>query len=194
MAGLGGALVVGGLVATGLVLTGGDDPAEVTAGPIGSMTPAAGDAMAVPHPCPADEGSAIDVAHEPDWRQHAGYADWTDEALCLVRIDVLAELPGSAHCGYQDATVLVTGRPLGARYTRSSDDQQYIRDPDGVMGDPALQAGFDPHATLPSGAIDSGFRRGDDALWYDPADPSAVWMVGPDRFERWPAGESPLCM
>jgi len=144
--------------------------------------------------CEAGEGEVTDVATEPpSWRQSADYLPWTDREGCLLRIDVVAERPGPDHCGWERATVLVTGQPLGARYTAPDDSTEYVRDPDGVFGDASLTAGFDPDADLPATAVDSGYRRGDIELWHDPADPSAVWIVSPDHTERWPAGEAPLC-
>ena len=147
-----------------------------------------------PRECEAAEGEVTDVATEPpDWRQHGDYLPWTDREGCLLRIDVLAERPGPEHCDQQRARVLITGQPLGARYTTAADDTEYVRDPEGVFGDAALTAGFDPDAEVPATAVDSGYRRGDLALWHDPADPSAIWLVGPDQTERWPAGEPPPC-
>jgi hypothetical protein len=147
-----------------------------------------------PRECAAAEGEVTDVATEPpDWRQNADYLPWTDREACLLRIDVLAERPGPEHCDSERASVLITGRPLGARYTNAADDTEYVRDPEGVFDDAALTAGFDPDAEVPATAVDSGYRRGDLALWHDPTDPSAIWIVGPDHTERWPAGEPPPC-
>ena len=187
--GAGAVLAVAGLAAAGLGLAGRDDDStHVVTGPPGR------EPAAEPHECEAGDGAVTDVASEPDWRQYADYRPWTDREGCLVRIDVLAERPGPGHCGWERATVLITGQPLGARYSSSSDDTEYVRDPDGVFDDPSLRAGFDPDASLPGTAVDSGYRDGDIELWHDPADPSAIWMVAPDRTERWPAAESPLCM
>lgn len=189
-------LVAGGLAAGGFGFVGSDDPAQVETGPVGSTRPGDEPATETPEPreCEADEGDVTDVANEPDVRQWGDYLPWTDRDGCLVRIDVIAERPGPDHCGWEEARVLITGRPFGARYSTLGDSREYVRDPAGVFGDPSLTAGFDPEASLPATAVDSGFRRGDIELWHDPADPSAIWMVSPDHTERWPAGESPLCM
>jgi hypothetical protein len=194
-------LVAGGLV-TGAVVLARDGPPEVATGSTASTAPSTDPAgpgagpAAEPHECTASEGEVTDVATEPpEWRDDDSIAHpWTDREGCIIRIDVLTQQVGPDHCGWEKATVLTTGRPLGARYTTPSTDQQYIRDPEGVFGDPALAAAFDPDATLPATAVDSGFRRDGVQLWYDPADPSAVWMVGPDRTELWPAGGPLLCM
>jgi hypothetical protein len=184
-------LAVGGLAA-GAAVVARDDSPEVAVGPSG---PAADPATAEPHECEAAEGAVTDLASEPpEWREASGGGPpWTDRDGCLVRMDVLAESPGPDHCGYERATVLTTGQPVGTPFSTMHDDRQYVRDPDGVYGDPALAAAFDPDATLPPTAVDSGFRRDGVELWHDPADPSAVWLVGPDRTERWPAGEPAIC-
>jgi hypothetical protein len=146
-----------------------------------------------PRECEAEEGSVIDVAHEPDWRQYGDHLPWTDRDGCLLRIDVLAERPGPDHCGWGHARVVITGQPLGAPYTTPADTTEFVRDPEGVFGRPDIAAGFDPDAVLPDDAVDSGYRRDDLALWHVPGDASAVWLVSRDGVERWPAGHTPLC-
>ncbi len=131
----------------------------------------------------------LDVANEPDWRKYTNYREWTRDG-CLVRIDVLADRPGPDHCGWESARVIVTGAPLGSRYSNSDDDVEYIRDPYDVLG---FAAGFEPDATLPPGAIDTAYRSGDLALWIVPGDNSAIYVVSAEGAERWPRGESPLC-
>jgi hypothetical protein len=143
--------------------------------------------------CSAEPGTAIDVAGEPDWRQYADYRTWTDSEGCLVRIDVLAERPGPEHCDWQDADVLISGRPIGARYTSSDDDLSFVRDPKSVFGRPELSEGVETKAIVPDNAIDSGFRRGGTSLWHIPGDEAAVWLVSGTSAERWPQGESPVC-
>ena len=131
----------------------------------------------------------LDVANEPLWRQFAEYRDWTRDG-CLVRIDVLADRPGPDHCGMESARVIITGDPLGARYTTSGDDLEYLRDPNGVLG---ANEPFDPAATLPDAAVDTGYRSGTEELWIVPGDSSAIFLVDGDQIERWPLGESVLC-
>lgn len=164
------------------------DPSEVRWRPVASSP-----ATAEPHECEAAEGSALDVAHEPDWRPYATYLPWTDGDGCLLRIDVVAERPGPEHCGWERSRVLILGQPLGAPYTSPDDEVTFVRDPDGVYDRPDLTAGFEPRATLPDDALDSGYRRDDLALWHLPGDQSAIWLVSPDGVERWPVGELPVC-
>jgi hypothetical protein len=89
--------------------------------------------------------------------------------------------------------VLITGRPLGARYGASADTLEFVRDPDGAFGRPELSKGFAADARVPDEAVDTGFRRGDTQLWHIPSDSSAVWLVEHGRAERWPAGTTPVC-
>jgi len=143
--------------------------------------------------CAAEPGSVTDVETEPDWRPYADYRPWTTPDGCLVRIDVLAERPGPDHCDWGDADVLIAGSPLGERYSSVDDSVHFVRDPEGVFGQPELAEGYDPDAELPAAAVDSGFRRDGIALWHVPNDASAVWLVAGEWVGRWPGGDPPLC-
>jgi hypothetical protein len=139
-------------------------------------------------------GAATDVANEPNWRQYADYRRWTTADGCLLRIDVLADRPGPAHCGFEVARVIITGIPIGARYTDASSSATYVRDPGNVFLDPATASAFDPHARLPEGAVDTGFRQQGTQLWVGPTDHSAIYLVAGASIERWPLDPDPaLC-
>ena len=101
--------------------------------------------------------------------------------------------PGPAHCGWSAARVLVTGRPVGNRYTTPDDELSFVRDPNGVFGEPGLTAGFEADAQLPADATDTGFHSEGAELWTTPGDDSAVFLKTRGRVERWPQGEPPLC-
>jgi hypothetical protein len=143
--------------------------------------------------CSGDPGSPLDVAGEPDWRQYADYAPWTDANGCLIRIDVLAERAGPEHCGWEKTRVLISGDPLGTRYSNHDTSLNYVRDPGGRYGVQAFVDGFRTIEELPTDAIDSGFRRGNAELWLSPSDPDAVYIWDSGAGERWPKGEPPLC-
>jgi hypothetical protein len=144
---------------------------------------------AAPVPCEQRADSDLDVANEPGYRQFGEYRDWTRDG-CLVRIDVLADRAGPDHCGWQSARVIITGSPLGARYTNDGDDVEYVRDPNNVF---ELSERFDPDATLPAAAVDTGYRSEGDELWLVPDDGTSIYLVGGDRVERWPRAEPPAC-
>lgn len=146
-----------------------------------------------PTDCHGPAGSATDLKGQPNWK---GVRHWTDRSGCLVRVDVLVDMPGPAHCGYEDADVLSMAGKLGDRYG-TADEQgiAYVRDPKGVFGLPAVTAAFEADAKLPESAVDSGYRRDGIRFHVDPADPSAVWLAHPDgHVELWPLADLPLCM
>jgi hypothetical protein len=158
--------------------------------PSASSTPTQAPAAIFPVTC----GAATDVASEPNWRQYDDYRSWTTADGCLVRIDVLADRPGPAHCGFQAARVIITGLPIGARYTNESTSATYVRDPANVFLDPATASAFDPHAKLPQGAVDTGFRQQSTQLWVARTDSSSIYLVTGASVERWPLDPEPaLC-
>ena len=144
-----------------------------------------------PHACQAREGSVTDVAHEPDWRQYADYTPWTAPDGCLLRIDIIADRPGPAHCGFDDARVIITGIPVGTPYSTVEDTANYVRDPQNTFSDPVTADAFDADAELPLVAVDTGYRQASAELWVDPADPSSIYVVDGDTVERWPLDPEP---
>ena len=146
-----------------------------------------------PHECEAEPDSPLNVASEPDWRQHADYLPWTDTDGCLVRIDVLAERPGPDHCNWENSRVLIAGDPIGSRYTNPDDVVEYIRDPEGVYGVDAFMSGFASGIDLPDDAVDSGYRQAGRQLWFSAGDPDAAFVRSGDEVERWPRGVAPRC-
>jgi hypothetical protein len=150
-----------------------------------------GETSDLPIGCDDSVGSATDVAREPNWRMYGDYRDWKTTDGCQVRIDVMAERTGTEHCGFEAASVIITGIPFGARYTDDSNDAQYVRDPENVFGDLGTSMAFDPDAELPSGAVDTGLREGRRELWVVPGDASSVYLVTGDVTERWPLDPEP---
>jgi hypothetical protein len=147
-----------------------------------------------PHACEAAAGAVTDVAGEPDWRRWADYRPWTTADGCLVRIDVLADRSGPAHCGYESARVIITGKPVGTHYGGSESSAEYVRDPESVFGDSATAAAFDADADLPESAVATGFRQETTELWIDPSDSSSIYLVSEGSVERWPLDPEPtLC-
>ena len=147
--------------------------------------------LATAHPCQARDGSVTDVAHEPDWRQYGDYTPWTTPDGCLLRIDVVADRPGPAHCGFEDARVIITGIPVGTPYSTMGDTAHYVRDPRDVFNDPVTADAFDADADLPLSAVDTGYRRASAELWVVRADPSSIYLVDGDTVERWPLDPEP---
>ncbi|MEO6629086.1 MAG: hypothetical protein ABIP03_11015 [Aquihabitans sp.] len=148
----------------------------------------------VPDPtdCQGPPGSATDRSG-PDWEGFVARS-WTDLSGCLIRYDVLMDISGPEHCGYDEADALSMAGTLGERYAGSEEVVKYVRDPKGVFGLPAATAAFDAKAKLPESAVDTGYRRDGIELHVDPADPNAVWLSYPDgHVELWPRADRPLC-
>ena len=162
------------------------------AGPLPSAPESPPGSATAPRVCAGREGSVVDIATEPPWREFSDYRDWwTADGGCLLRIDVIADRQGPEHCGYEKARVMITGIPVGNRYTNQRDAVEFVRDPDNAQRDAETSAAFDPDAQLPDVAEDTGYRTTETELWVDPTDGSGVYLVRGDRVERWPRDPTP---
>ena len=103
---------------------------------------------------------------------------WTDRGGDRVPTSTLKTFPGPAHCDWQSTTFMYL------------DDQQYLRDPDHVLTSQTTVP-YDGDAELPSDAIDTGYRRGNNQLWLA-ADRSIAYLVTPDHVEAWPSTTEPV--
>lgn len=99
--------------------------------------------------------------------------------------DLLEVTCGPRHCGWHPALIAssITWDRLDAPV---SGPEAYIRDPSsvGLDGD-AVTGTFDSDAILPDDAIDARLTSGDVELWAAPRG-DAIFLVAPDRVERWP--------
>lgn len=79
----------------------------------------------------------------------------------------------------------------------------FVRDAAGVLGEDLLEAHFarpngslrrfGPEATLPEGAVETPWTRGDGAaLWLAPENDDFAFVAG-DRVEAWPRADGLLC-
>lgn len=134
-------------------------------------------------------GSITDLSREPSYASK-DLQRWTTEDGCPVRLDVLMTRTGPAHCGWQAATDILMGVPLGASHSHGP-HRIYVRDPQGVLNDPAITSAFDGDARLSDRAEDTGFRQHDAQLWLIRGAPEQLFLVFPDRVERWPLDTSP---
>ena len=129
----------------------------------------------------AESWAVCDLVELPaDFVEELGYQVWTDAKGQSVPTRRLEVFRGPEHCDWQDMTFLSLGR---------WDDQAptFVRDPD---PDPSLREclaePYLPQATLPAGAVDSGFRRGQDQLWLAPDRSRAYVGPAPEDVEMWP--------
>lgn len=90
---------------------------------------------------------------------------------------VLSESPGPRHCGWEDMLFLTW------------QDRSFVRDTGGELAE--VTAGrFEAAASLPPGAMDTGYRSGGRELWTAASDPDAVYVRSMGTAERWPLLEA----
>jgi hypothetical protein len=107
----------------------------------------------------------------------------------------MAVVRGSDHCQWESAMFMQVDWPIGAGDVALSGGAQFVRDPEGLFDDGALQVGYLSDTSLPSGAIDTGYHRGLWRLWMSPAQADdAVFVVNADTriVERWGRATPPI--
>jgi hypothetical protein len=121
-----------------------------------------------------------------------GYAEPWNRNGEPVSIDVVSTNDGSPHCGWQKARFLHVYAPVYTAPAGQPKSAQYVRDPDGVLGDESLRRGFRGGATLPADAAPTGYERDGTALWLAESDrASTAYLVteNPRRGEAWPRAD-----
>jgi len=97
---------------------------------------------------------------------------WRDSADRPVPTTVVHSIVGPGHCGW-DTTTWLTLR-----------GETYIRDPQGVMEE-LTDGSFAANVMLPADAVPTGYHSGPSKL-FTALDGRSVYLVAPDRAERWP--------
>jgi hypothetical protein len=134
--------------------------------------------------CPPGTTVAAAFASPP---QYPGYA-WERNGHEVPPAEIVAAA-GPDHCGWQSATFLTIGWPLGTRPETAENARQYIRDPNGVVSQ-ALHAHLGFHATLPADAQPTGYRYRAVQMYTSASDvDQSVYLVAGDDVERWPRSD-----
>ena len=132
-------------------------------------------------------GRGVDGTHAPTgWDR-----PWHDAEGGLVHERVVSTVQGPEHCDWESAVLLYLGWPLGTRSKSADDARQYVRDPEGLFSAYTV-AQFEPDAGLPAGAMNTGYRLGELALWVADDAGKAVYLVAGSRVERWPRATRPI--
>jgi hypothetical protein len=141
------------------------------------------------HDYNGDEGwgieawAACDPSELPESVTEAlGVQVWLDDSGHRVPVATVRSERGPAHCDWQDLTFLSLGPDRRGA--------QFVRDAGGELR-AFLHSAFDPRATLPENAKDTGYHRGGRRLWLA-ADGRAAYLVAvgdPDDVERWPGAK-----
>ena len=109
-----------------------------------------------------------------------GVQVWQNRDGRRAPVATIRSRQGSEHCDWQDITFLSMGE--------EGDGPQFLRDTRGELRD-FVRTTFDPHATLPEDAKDTGYQRCNRHLWIDRSGIAAylVAVGNPGNVERWPA-------
>lgn len=111
---------------------------------------------------------------------------WTHDGKEVPASEIVA-VAGPAHCGWQSATFLTLGWPLGTRPQTATGARQFIRDPNHVL---PRSLPLDLHAQLPTDARTTGYKYGSVDLYLSPADQDqSVYLVLGSTVERWPRSD-----
>jgi hypothetical protein len=103
----------------------------------------------------------------------------------------LSTFAGPDHCGWQSATFLIIGWPVGTVSRTIDEARQYVRDPHGAVKG-SLRDRLVVRATLPADARPTGYRHGSIELYLSPPDQDdGIYVVGPGGAERWPRDNPP---
>lgn len=158
------------------------------------FTYAAGDRVlqaAVVHRGPAAEGTGAgadgiawyvessarcDVVEYPDGlAESRGTEVWTDAAGRRISSQVVSSSTSDNDCLVPGTRMLHVdqGAPERAYLRNTADYPDRVAEP------------FQADVPLPADALDSGYRHGDERLWFA-ADRSRAYVGGPERFEVWP--------
>lgn len=115
---------------------------------------------------------------------------WSREGREVSSFELVA-FAGPDHCGWQSATVLIIGWPLGTVSRTIADARQYVRDARGAVK-ASLRERLDLRAVLPADARATGYRHGSIELYLSPSDQDdGIYVVGPGGAERWPRDDPP---
>ena len=120
-----------------------------------------------------------------DAAKDLGVQVWQDADGAPVPTTEVVSFAGPAHCDWDDLTFVFVGQ--GSDVDRKYDE--YVSDDGGFE----LETASDASATLPGGAVDTGWQRDGRELWLA-EDPRAAYLVNvddPHDVALWPATTEP---
>ena len=100
---------------------------------------------------------------------------------------------GPEQCDWQDIVFMDIGYRSGLTQPGLMGAHHFVRDGEGLLSDYTTSE-FEPRVTLPSDALDTGWRRDGQELWLDPEGDAAFLEVDDAEFEMWPSAKVPACL
>lgn len=124
-----------------------------------------------------ESSARCDVVEYPDGLAESyGSEVWTDASGRRISSQVVTSSTSVDDCLVDGTRVLYLGNG-------DEDRRAYLRN---TADYPAhVDEPFAADVPLPADAVDSGYRHGDERLWFA-ADRSRAFVGGPERFESWP--------
>ena len=109
-----------------------------------------------------------------------GYGVWLDASGAPVPTSRVMSVHGADRCDWQDVTFVVLNRDADKPLMLVADPSRHFSK--------QLMNTYEAHATLPTDARDSGWRRGGFSLWTQPFGDAAylVNLADPSDVQRWP--------
>lgn len=127
---------------------------------------------------------------------------WTTADGAHSPDEIIQSFVGATHCGWENASFVVTGSPIGAVFDRGSDQNWYVKDPTGVFDNLRDSSNgysyewfgeFEVDIELPDSAVFSGFNRGVVELWLNETEQgTAAYIVEGTKVEHWPRVDPPI--
>jgi hypothetical protein len=128
-------------------------------------------------------GSYFD--HPPAWPGKP----WMKQGRTIDKLELEAAA-GPSHCGWDSATFLNLGWPLGTIAADAGQDRLYVRDPGRTIQGATLLGSWEHDPALPADAKDTGYRYGAIKLYLAYSDQDYfAYLLAPADSERWPRSD-----
>ncbi len=123
--------------------------------------------------------------------QAQGLQIWTNANGKRQLTSAINSFDFGAGC-YSGMTALDLGGPVsGSPNEQKRVPVEYVRDPAPELQKEYFQGDYAQHATVPDGAIDSGYERDGKHLWFS-ADRTYAYVGAADDAEAWPRAKQPI--
>ena len=148
--------------------------------------------------CPGPAGGPLDLTAEPvGWALSGELTRWFDPAGCPIRLDVIQQSWGPAHCSMERAQFMSV--PPSVDLEATDDRRTYVFDPDRTLSHRSEEqwGRLASPDQRPPGLVDTGLRSAEGhEMWIDPEDADHLWLIRDDELQVWrldPDGYTFVC-